>query len=134
MTTELERYRALGEAATGGPWWNESGVVHAKHPTRWTPAVHSCVHPCSVEEPADANFITTTRNVHSRVCDVLEAASRIAAERPETEIDEWGDEDSQNVDDAYARGRRAATWELANVAARALSALNAALAAERGQS
>lgn len=26
-----------------GPWWNESGIIHAKGP-KWTPESHSCVH------------------------------------------------------------------------------------------
>jgi len=28
---------------TPGPWWAESGVIHAKGP-KWTPDNHSCVH------------------------------------------------------------------------------------------
>jgi len=35
---------------TPGPWWNESGVIHAKDPKRWTPEVHSCVHVAKVSD------------------------------------------------------------------------------------
>jgi hypothetical protein len=34
---------------TPGPWWNESGVIHAKD-KHWTPESHSCCHPASVQD------------------------------------------------------------------------------------
>ncbi len=46
--------------ASPGPWWNESGVLHAKAPN-WTPEVHSCCHPARAETEEDADFIALAR-------------------------------------------------------------------------
>lgn len=35
---------------TPGPWWNESGTIHAKNPLVWTGDNHSCVHPAYVND------------------------------------------------------------------------------------
>jgi hypothetical protein len=41
----IQGIREYEQAATGGPWWNETHVVHAKHPTQWTHENHKCIHP-----------------------------------------------------------------------------------------
>ena len=38
---------------TPGPWWIESGVIHAKDPNRWTEANQSCVHIGTINEDLD---------------------------------------------------------------------------------
>ena len=44
---------------TPGPWWNESGVIHAKGPN-WTEDNHSCVHLATVHSSEDdGNLIAT---------------------------------------------------------------------------
>lgn len=46
--------------ATPGPWWNESGVIHAKHPELWTPEHRAAEHVCTVRsdrEDEDAHLI-----------------------------------------------------------------------------
>ncbi len=43
---ELERFKGH----TPGPWWSESGTIHAKNPLVWTEEHHSCVHPAQVSE------------------------------------------------------------------------------------
>lgn len=54
--TYLAELRAKADAATPGPWWNESGVIHAPIPGRTDGAA---VHPASCEQEEDADFIAT---------------------------------------------------------------------------
>ena len=63
----LAEIEARADAATPGPWWNESGVVHA-------PVDGPCVHPASCTEEADADFIAGSRtDVPALVAMVREA-------------------------------------------------------------
>ncbi|MFA5408815.1 MAG: hypothetical protein WC343_08625 [Bacilli bacterium] len=56
---------------TPGNWWNESGVLHAKHPTRWTEEHHSCCHPAEADIDEDAEGIAALRNTVPAMLDVL---------------------------------------------------------------
>lgn len=68
--TRIAVDRAVIEAATPGPWWNESGVVHAKGP-QWTPENHSCVHPLNGEWE-DAEFAAAARTGWPAALDEIE--------------------------------------------------------------
>ena len=54
--TRIDDINARLEAATDGPWWDESGVIHAKAP-HWTPEVHSCDHVAKADPHENATFI-----------------------------------------------------------------------------
>lgn len=60
---------------TPTPWWNESGVIHAKA-ADWTPELHSCCHPASANQnidpedgdaEANAEFIVRACNSHEQL-------------------------------------------------------------------
>ncbi len=83
--------RELCEKATPGPWWDESGVIHACNPGVWTEQNHSCIHPVTITEPywenalpnerqANGEFIAASRTALPEALDALEAAQREAAE------------------------------------------------------
>lgn len=57
------------------PWWNESGVIHAKA-VDWTPQEHRCCHPASANQnidpedgdpEANAEFIVRACNSHDNL-------------------------------------------------------------------
>ena len=54
--TRIDDIKARLDAATDGPWWDESGVIHAKAP-HWTPEVHSCDHVAKADPHENATFI-----------------------------------------------------------------------------
>jgi hypothetical protein len=58
VEARLEEIEARVGAATPGPWWNETHVVHAKHPTEWTEDNHSCVHPATCYFYVDDSHMT----------------------------------------------------------------------------
>ena len=51
---EIEAELAICRAATPGPWWDESGVIHAQRET-------GCVHPAAAGVNANADFIASSR-------------------------------------------------------------------------
>ncbi len=65
---------------TPTPWWNESGVIHAKGPN-WTEESHSCVHVARVDEEdedsQDAEFIVRAANAHDSLVEALEAVTEL---------------------------------------------------------
>lgn len=90
MTTDQRaELRRLAERATPGPWWNESGVLHAKNPGVWSEANKSCIHPASCPEPywenaepdqqrRDADFIAAANP--SAVLALLDRADELERE------------------------------------------------------
>jgi hypothetical protein len=63
---DLRHLKELDQQATPGPWWNESGVIHAKAPD-WTPECHSCCHPVRCDEDDDAELVAEYRNETPRL-------------------------------------------------------------------
>ena len=64
---------------TPGPWWDESGVIHAKGP-RWTPEDHSCVHVAShIENEADGALIAASPDLLA-ACKATEYADSLLSE------------------------------------------------------
>lgn len=67
---------------TPTPWWDESGIIHAKGP-EWTPECHSCIHVAKIGDdaaPDDAAFIVLAVNNH----DALVASLKIFVHAHET--------------------------------------------------
>jgi len=62
-----------GDKFTPGPWWNESGVIHAKGPA-WTPENHSCVHPGSAHTQDGISWDESMANA-----DLMAAAPELLA-------------------------------------------------------
>lgn len=60
---------------TPTPWWDESGIIHAKGP-EWTPECHSCIHVAKIGDdavPDDAAFIVLAVNNHDALVAALRA-------------------------------------------------------------
>ena len=64
--SELAAIRARCDAATPGPWWDESGTIHAPAWAQWMPPGSTC-HPAytfgsnGIDCAADADFIAHAR-------------------------------------------------------------------------
>ena len=58
---------------TPAPWWDESGVAHAKAPN-WTEEVHACVHPIANQngEEGDCAHACLCVNSHDALVKKLE--------------------------------------------------------------
>jgi len=77
--SELDRLQKLCDKATPLPWWNESGVIHAKHPTKWKEENHSCIHVAKVdcEYLQDSDFITEARSAMPKLIVIARVAKML---------------------------------------------------------
>jgi hypothetical protein len=89
--TEKAEWGKLCETATPEPWWNESGVLHAKNPGVWTEDNQSCIHPAScpetywlngnvAQQDKDADFIAAARTALPRLLAEVERLEKELAE------------------------------------------------------
>jgi hypothetical protein len=91
--TEKAEWGKLCETATPEPWWNESGVLHAKNPGVWTEDNQSCIHPAAcpetywlngnvAQQAKDADFIAAARTALPRLLAEVERLAKELAEEP----------------------------------------------------
>jgi len=66
---------------TPGPWWDESGIIHAKS-AEWTAENHSCVHIAAVQWLDDFSESEANANLIAAAPDLLAACKTAVKKCP----------------------------------------------------